>query len=94
MALNKDALAAAINEALRKADQATAPAIVHDVKGEQTTQRVAFAQALAEQIIKHIVENAEVIIPPHDPFRTDLGGTPPHPHTVTVPVRHAIGKIR
>lgn len=93
MALNIDKLAADLNEALRQADISSSPQAVKEVKGRQTTQRVAMAKAIAKVVIQHILDNAEVVVPPHDPFRTDIGGGPPHAHTVTVPVRHKHGKI-
>lgn len=93
MTLNVDQLSAAINEALRQADVDSAPQSLKEVKGRQTKQRVAMAKAIAQEVIKHIKEHAEVVVPDHDPFRTDLGGPGPHPHTVTVPLRHKHGKI-
>lgn len=93
MALNKKKLAVALNEALRQADIDSSPQAVKEVKGKQTRQRIAMAKAIAEVVIQHILDNAEVVVPPHDPFRTDVGGGPPHAHPVTVPVRHKHGKV-
>lgn len=94
MALNEQQLTAMLNEALRQADIESAPESLKEAKGKQTKQRLALAKAIAEQVIKHIKEQAEVIVPDHDPFRTDIAsGAGAHAHPVLVPLRHKHGKI-
>lgn len=94
MTLNKNQLAAQINGALRKADVESAPQNLKEVKGRQTKQRVAMAKAIADVVIQHILDNAEVVTPDHDPFRTEvIPGPGPHAHPITVPLKHKRGKI-
>lgn len=92
--LSKPELAALLNDALRKADAQSAPDDLKGIKGQHTKQRIEFARALAETIIDYIVENAEVVVPDHDPFRTEVvPGPGPHAHPVVVPLKHHHGKI-
>lgn len=94
MPLNEGKLAAAINEALRQSDAASAPSNLREVKGRQTRQRVEMARAIAREVIKHLKENADIVVPDHDPFRTELAPGPgPHAHPITVPLRHKTGRI-
>jgi hypothetical protein len=94
MALREDVLAARLNEALRRVDEATAPASVREVKSQHTKQRIEMAKAIAEEVIRHIKEFAEVEVPDHDPFRTDPQSGPGiHAHTITPPLRHDRGRV-
>ena len=100
MALNPRLLKKELIAALLKADITSAertPAEQDFNTPKKQKQRELQAEAMATTIVKHIVDNAEVIIPDHPPAVTMTGvsGGPVHVHpTNQPPIPHIIGRIK
>jgi hypothetical protein len=100
MSLKPKLLKQELINALLAADRASAkgtPAADDFDTPQKRKERQVQAEAMATTIIKHIVDNAEVIIPDHPTAvtMTGLGGGPPHVHaTNQPPIPHIIGRIK
>ena len=100
MSLKPRLLKQELIDALLAADAASAkgtPAADDFDTLQKRKERQVQAEALATTIIKHIVDNAEVIIPDHPIAVTMTGVAPgPGPHTHTTnqpPIPHKIVRI-
>ena len=52
----------------------------NELKGQDTTERLGMAAAIATAIIEYIKEDAEIVMPDHPVSISEIGGGGPSPH--------------